>query len=387
MESKLLFDLALILLATKIFGLLMRRLHLPQVVGALLVGIVFGPALLGFIEINEVITVVAELGVLLLLFEAGLETDFARLRQSLKSVLLIALCGVTVPFIGGFTLSYCFGRNIMESVFVGVIVMSSSIGITVEALHEMGKIDSKAGTLIVGAAVIDDIVGIVMISIVVGMGEGSVSVIQVGSTLLMTLVFFLFAALCGFVAFKAFEIGSTKWGMKKRLSIFGLAFCFLMAYIADRFGLASIVGAYFAGLVLCNSKAEKFIEEKSTVLSFMFFSPVFFASIGLMMNVVQISGREALFALLLAVVAICSKLVGCGLGAKLCKATNREAVQVGAGMVAQLEMPIVAAVIGMELGYVNDAIFSAVVVMVISTTLIAPILLKLSFREKVKTVV
>ncbi|MCL2068614.1 MAG: cation:proton antiporter [Oscillospiraceae bacterium] len=380
MEPKLLLDLALILLATKIFGLTTRRLHLPQVVGALLAGIILGPALLGFIEPSEVINVAAQIGVLLIMFEAGLETDINKLRKSFKSLLLIATFGVALSLGGGFALSALFGRGMMESIFLGVIIMASSVGIAVEVLHEMGKLHSRAGTVILGTSAVEDLFTIIIFSVVIGMSGGEASVSQIGMTLLSMIIFFVIAAACGFVSFRAFEYLSAKWGMKHRLSVFGLAFCFLMAYAAERFGLANIMGAYIAGLVLCNSKAEKYIEQKSEVLSFMFFSPVFFASIGLQITLDGLGGGEILFAALLIIVAVASKFAGCGLGAKACGYSGRESARVGAGMVARCEFPVVAAVIGMGMGLVDVRLFSVVIIMVIVTALIAPILLKVFFN-------
>ncbi|MCL2456953.1 MAG: cation:proton antiporter [Defluviitaleaceae bacterium] len=380
-ESNLFLNLALILLATKIFGLFTRKIHLPQVVGALMTGIIFGPALLGIIEPCEIFSVIAEIGVLLILFEAGLETDLNKLRKSFKSLLIIASFGVAASLGGGFLLSYLFGQSVMKSIFLGVIIMSSSVGITVEVLHELGKLNSKTGTIILGTSAVEDIFTVIIFSVVIGMG-GAATDAKIGMTLLMIFVFFVLALACGFVSFKIFEFLSEKFGMARRLSVFGLAFCFLMAYAADFFGLANIMGAYIAGLVLCNSKAEKYIEQKSEVLSFMFFSPIFFASIGLQISFNGLGSREFLFAALLIFVASAAKFFGCGIGAKIFKFTTREAAQIGAGMVARCEFPVVAAGIGMSLGLVDATLFSVVIIMVIVTALISPVLLKVFYAEK-----
>ena len=376
------FDLALILFATKVFGLLTRKIHLPQVVGALITGVIFGPALLGFISQSEVINTIAELGVILLLFEAGLETDINKLRKSYKPLLVIAAFGVTLSLAGGFLLAFISGFGVMESIFIGVILISSSISITVEALHEMGKMDSKIGAVILGTSVVEDVFIVIIFSIIIGIGNGGVSLIGIGATLLKIAIFFVIALVCGYIAYEAFEYLSAKWGMARRLSIYGLAFCFFMAYAADSFGLANIIGAYIAGLVLYNSRAEKYIEGKSTVLSFMFFSPVFFVSVGLRMSFDGLTGGDVLFAALFIAIAVAAKFFGCGLGARINKFTIRESAQIGAGMVARCEFPVVAAVIGMSMGLVDIRMFSIVIIMVIATTLIAPILLKLVFYKE-----
>ena len=379
MESKILFDLALILFTTKVFGLMTRKLHLPQVVGALLVGVILGPALLGIIETNDIIGTIAEFGVILILFEAGLGTDLGKLRKSVVPLLLISALGVAASLAGGFILAYSFGLGLTESIFVGVILISSSIGITVEVLNEMDKLNSKTGTAILGVAVVEDIFVIIIFSVVIGIGGGGVSVASIGSTLLTIALFLFFAAGFGFVVFKTFEYLEKKCGISRGVSVFAIAFCFFMAFAADSFGLADIIGAYIAGLVLSNIKAEKYIEEKSSVLSFMFFSPVFFASIGLNVSFADLNMGNMWFLVLFVITAVATKLLGCALGAKIFKYSNREATQVGAGMVARCEFPVVAATIGLSMGLVDMGLFSIVMIMVIATALIAPIILKLAF--------
>ena len=205
MESRLLFDLALILFATKIFGLLTRRFHLPQVTGALLAGIILGPALFGIVMPSGVLSAIAELGVILLLFEAGLETNLTELRKSFKSLLFISAIGVSLAIAGGFALAYCFGQNIMESFFVGVILMASSIGITVEVLHEMGKLKSKTGSVILGVSAVEDIFTVMVFSIFIGISDGGASFYAVSMIILKMFIFFVLASVCGFGIFKLFE--------------------------------------------------------------------------------------------------------------------------------------------------------------------------------------
>jgi len=382
LDTSFLFDLALILLVTKALGLLSRRIHLPQVVGALFAGILLGPAVLKIILPNEVLSALAEVGVILLMFTAGLETDFKQLRSSLKSSMVIAVIGVIVPLGGGYLLAWLFGLDIMKCMFIGVVLTATSVSITVETLQEMGKLKSKAGTSILGAAVIDDILGIVILSLIISVGDNDIQASALGFTFLKICGFFIFAVVCGFVVYKLFEFLSVKLGRKRRLSIFGLAFCFLLAYAAEQFGVADITGAYFAGLVLCNSSAEKYIEEKNTVLSYMFFSPIFFISVGLMTSFDGLGRESILFAVLLLAVAMITKLAGCGLGALICGFSNRESIQIGTGMISRGEVAIIVATKGVAAGLMDVGYFSSVVIVVIITTLITPILLKAAFREK-----
>ncbi|MCL2047985.1 MAG: cation:proton antiporter [Defluviitaleaceae bacterium] len=382
MGTNLLLNLGIILIITKTFGILTRRIHLPQVVGALFAGIVLGPAFLGIIRPDELFETLAELGVILLMFTAGLETDFKQLRQALKPSILIAVLGVILPLAGGLMLMLCFGGSIQESFFIGVILTATSVSITVETLKELGKFKTKSGATILGAAVIDDILGVICLSVMLGISGGALSIADVAFIIFKIMLFFIFAAICGLAAFKLFEYLSSKWGMVRRISVFGLAFCFLMSYLAELFGVAAITGAYIAGLVLCNSKAEKYIEEKSTVLSFLFFSPIFFVSVGLKTSFAGFDGRTILFAVLLFAVAVITKIVGCGLGAKISSYTSHESLQVGVGMISRGEVAIIVASIGMAAGFIDSVYFSGLIIAVIATTLITPILLKLVFNEK-----
>ncbi|MCL1789270.1 MAG: cation:proton antiporter [Oscillospiraceae bacterium] len=380
--SNLFLKLALILFATKFFGLLTRKLHLPQVVGAVSAGIILGPAMFSIIVPTEIITVVAEIGVVLLMFTAGLETDLKQLRQSLKATFIIALLGVILPIGGGFALAFCFGQDILKSVFIGVILTATSVSITVETLQEMGKLKTNAGTAILGAAVIDDILGIIILSVIMGTSEDGVSIGEIGLMLLKITGFFALALGIGFIIYRIFKFLINRKGIKKRFYIFALAFCFFMAYLAEQFGIANIIGAYLAGLVLCNIPIEEQIEEKSTILSYMFFSPIFFFSVGLMTTFDGLSGKLILFAVLLLIVAVFTKLAGCALGGMLCKYSKTESLQIGVGMISRGEVAIIVATMGVSEGLMDKSLFSSVIVVVIITTLITPMLLKLVFGKK-----
>ncbi|MCL1866467.1 MAG: cation:proton antiporter [Oscillospiraceae bacterium] len=381
MKAQIFLQFALILIATKIFGLFSRRMHLPQVVGALLSGILLGPALLNIVDESELITTLASIGVVILMFSAGLETDLNQLRSSWKSTFLIAVMGILLPIGGGFVLGHFFGQNVMMSIFLGVVLTATSVSISVETLHEMGKLKSKAGTAILGAAVIDDILGVVILSVIIGAGEGEVSPLEIGWTLLRIFGFFALTLVLGLGVYKLFSKLSVHYNTKKRMSIFALAFCFFMVYMAEQFGVADIIGAYFAGLVLCNSKEEKHIQERTETMSYMFFSPIFFVSVGLMTTFDGINGKLVLFAALLLIIAIVTKFAGCGLGALMCKYSKSESAQIGAGMISRGEVAIIVATKGMTEGLMAPDLFSSVIIVVITTTLIAPFLLKAAFSK------
>lgn len=385
MDTYFLLEITLILICTKAFALFTRRLQLPQVVGALIAGIVLGPALLGVIEPSEFIKYMAEIGVILLMFNAGLETDFSQLKNSLKATVVIAFFGVLVPIGGGFALAYAFGEGVLKSIFIGIILMATSVSITVETLHEMGKLKTAAGTAILGAAIIDDIMGIIMLTIIIKVGDGGIDFKGILFLVAKILGFFILALIVGYAVYRFLGYIDSKIGSKRRVSIIAVAFCFFLAYFAEWFGIADITGAYIAGIILCNVKSVKYIGEKTNILSYLMFSPIFFVSIGLTTSFNGFTSRILLFAGLLLLIAVASKIIGCGLGAKLCRFTTKESIQIGSGMVSRGEVALIVAAKGISANLMNPDLFSSVIMVVIITTLITPILLKFAFNNKNST--
>ncbi len=377
MLRKYLLDIAIILFFTKVFGLITRRINLPQVVGALIAGLLLGPMAFNIISNSEIITILADIGVILLMFTAGMETDLQQLKKTWKASVVIALIGIALPLAGGLFLAQYYGEGILQSIFIGVILTATSVSITVETLQEMNKLKTSTGTAILGAAVIDDILGIIILSITITFSkEQTFSTSVVLFSMLKICGFFLFAFICGVIIIKWFKKISMNIGNVHRVSIFALAFCLFLSFVAEQFGVAEIIGAYFAGLILSNSKAASYIESKTVVLSYMFFSPVFFASIGLKTIITVTSSEVLIFTVLLVIIAILTKVVGCGLGAKLCKFSTKESMQIGIGMISRGEVALIVADKGIAVGLMNPLLFCGVVIMVIITTLITPILLR-----------
>jgi len=378
-DTNFLLFIALILLCTKAFSIFMKRIHLPQVIGALMAGVLLGPAVFKLIEPNETISVIAEFGVVLLLFSAGMETDFRQLRSSIKSSLLVSALGVAAALGGGFAIAFLFGKPTFESFFIGVVIASMSTSITVEALSEMGKLKTKTGTALLGASVFDDILVIIILALTMGMGSTGFSFISLAVILLKIAAFFVFAVIAGFLVNKLFNWIYNRYGPARRLSIFAIAYCFLMAYLAEKFGLADITGAYIAGIAFCSTRCVEYLETKTHGLSYMFFTPVFLANIGIHTSFDGMNGSMILFTAALAVIAILSKVLGCGLGAKICKFTNRESMQIGVGMIARGEVSFIVASKGIAVGYISSILFPSVIVVVLVTVLITPLLLKAAF--------
>ena len=390
MESySFLLFLAIIMISTKILGLFTRKIHMPAVVGALVAGVILGPSCLNLITLTGDTGVfleqMAELGVILLMFNAGLETDLSELKKNGVASFVTALIGVIVPLIGGF-LGYAFFFHtdfsdydeVLKAVFVGVVLTATSVSITVETLREMGKLKGKVGTTILGAAVIDDIIGIIVLTIVTSLKDTSVSPITV---VLKIVLYFVFIAVLIFVLTKL-KVFVEEQDEKRRTAIICVALCFILSYISEEyFGIADITGAYFAGLMLCTMKVGPYVARRCEIPSYLIFSPVFFASVGLKVTLGGMDASIWIFAIILLVIAILSKVVGCGLGAKICGCTGKEAFQVGIGMISRGEVALIVAQKGYASGMLDDVLFAPIVLVVIVTTLIAPILLKLVMKD------
>ena len=390
MESySFLLFLAIIMISTKILGLFTRKIHMPAVVGALVAGVILGPSCLNLITLTGDTGVfleqMAEIGVILLMFNAGLETDLSELKKNGVASFVTALIGVIVPLIGGF-LGYAFFFHtdfsdydeVLKAVFVGVVLTATSVSITVETLREMGKLKGKVGTTILGAAVIDDIIGIIVLTIVTSLKDTSVSPITV---VLKIVLYFVFIAVL-IVVLAKLKVFVEEQDEKRRTAIICVALCFILSYISEQyFGIADITGAYFAGLMLCTMKVGPYVARRCEIPSYLIFSPVFFASVGLKVTLGGMDASIWIFAIILLVIAILSKVVGCGLGAKICGCTGKEAFQVGIGMISRGEVALIVAQKGYASGMLDDVLFAPIVLVVIVTTLITPILLKLVMKD------
>ena len=394
MDYKYLLDLALILLSTKLLGLVTRKFKMPQVVGALLAGIILGPACLGIIDNTNFIKALSEIGVIVLMFSAGMESDIHQLKKAGKASFIIAALGVVVPLVVGFAVAGVFNdpsviqtdldaNRFLQNVFIGVILTATSVSITVETLKEMGKLNSQVGITILGAAVIDDILGIIALTIITSLADPSVAV---GIVLLKIVGFFAFAVGVGFVTYILFK----KWSDRhiddhRRFVVMAFVICLLMSFCAeDWFGVADITGAFIAGLILSNTSHAKYMASRFETLSYTLLSPIFFASVGLSVVLTDMSMMIVVFALVLLGVAIITKIVGCGIGARLSGFNNRESLQIGCGMVSRGEVALIVANKGAAVGLMSPLLFGPVVIVVVVTTILSPILLKLSFGKKKK---
>ena len=385
MSYDFLLTIAIIMLFTKVFGLTSERVHMPQVVGALIAGVLVGPSCLGWVGETDFLVKAAEIGVIILMFNAGMDTDLDELKTTGFASFIIALIGVIVPLIGGAACYLAFDNdptdsmNMLKAAFIGVVLTATSVSITVETLREMGKLKSKVGTAILGAAVIDDILGIVVLTILTALTDPSVKPILVLGRIV---AFFGFVLVVGLVMYRVFLKMEEKWHRHRRIAIYAVAFAFLMSYVAERyFGIADITGAFIAGLIISNTSKSDFVLKKFDTMSYMLLSPVFFASIGLKVELPKMSTAIVGFAVVLTIVAILTKIVGCALGAKMCGYKNYQCARIGVGMISRGEVALIVASKGEALGMLGGNFLGPVIIVVVITTIITPILLKIVFKS------
>ena len=387
MSYRYLLDLALILLSTKVLSLVTKRFKLPQVVGALLAGLILGPAVFNIIHETDFIKQLAEVGVIVLLFNAGLESNLSEFKKSGKTSFIVAVMGVMIPLIGGTILAYCINHGKVENVsvfvqniFIGSVLTATSVSITVETLRELGKVSTSVGNIIVGAAIIDDVLGMLVLTIITSLAGSSVSVINV---IVKIVGFFIFSIIVGIITYKLFNKWVDKYDIdKRRFVIVSFVICLLLSFSAEEFfGVADITGAYIAGLVLSSNRETIYITKRFETLSYILLSPVFFASVGLNVKLPDLNGKIVIITIALIVVAILTKIIGCGLGAKLCGYNNMESIQIGSGMVTRGEVTLIIASKGLALGLMSSYFLTPVILMVVFTSIFTPILLKIVFSK------
>ena len=369
-------NLAIIILSAKFFGLVARKFKAPQVVGEIIAGLIIGPCLLNLVHISDTISIFAEIGVVLLMFSTGLGTNLKELIKAGPIATLIACVGVAVPLAGGtllYSLFYGFSalgsQEFYRALFIGTIMTATSVSITVATLQELGHLKSFLGTTIVSAAVIDDVIGIVVLTCVLGASGGSdTSLVEV---LMDTVLFFAAAIVIGLIIHKAMLWLDHRNPHTQRITIVSLAFCFAMAYIAEQyFGIADITGAYIAGIVLCSLEDASYIERRVDISSYTLFSPVFFASIGLKTDISGLTPTILLFSVCFVVVALITKIIGCGLAAKVCRFSWPDSLKVGVGMMTRGEVALIVAQKGLGVGVVDSVFFTAVILLIVVSSII-----------------
>lgn len=382
-------DLAIILIAAKGMGLVARKCKMPMVVGEIIAGLLIGPVLFGWVETTQSIELIAKVGVLLLMFEAGLDTDLKQLIKSGGVALAIACAGVFIPLVFG-TLLYMgiYGfaavgtQKFFTAVFIGCIMTATSVGITVEVLKELGKIKGHVGSIILSSAIIDDVIGIIVLTFCISLSGGGEEAVSPLSVVIKTVLFFAFAIIVGIILYHVFKMMDKRHPHTRRLPILGLALCFAFAYIAETyFGIADITGAFVAGIVLCSIEDAHYIYTKMDVSSYMLFGPVFFVKIGLDTDLSGV-GNMIFFCIAFVLVALLGKIIGCGLVAKVCKFTWPDSLKVGIGMMTRGEVALIVTAKGLAAGLIDSTYYAPVILLIICSSILTPILLKVLFQKQ-----
>ncbi len=379
-------DLAVIVVCAKFFGLLARKLKAPMVVGEIIAGLVIGPCLLNVVKPTEFISMMAEIGVVLIMFSAGLETNLQELKKSGLAAFIIACVGVLVPLVGGSLLymgMYGFAAvgtdHFFKAVFIGSIMTATSVGITVEVLKEMGHLQSRVGQTILSAAIIDDIIGIIVLTFVLGFKDPD------SNTLLVTgkiVLFLVLSVILGYIFYKLFKWYDEKHSHTRRIPIIAIGLCLVMAFVAEKyFGIADITGAYIAGIILCNTRDAEYIDRRVSINGYMFFAPMFFVGIGLKTDFSGVDTSMILFSVGFVVVALLSKIIGCGLVSKCFGYRWTDCLKIGVGMMTRGEVALIITNKGLGLGIIDSSYFTAVILLIIVSSIVTPVLLKLLFNK------
>lgn len=381
-------SLAIIVIFSKTFGLLAKKINAPEVVGQILAGIIIGPSILNIVQLNDFLSSMAEVGVVLLMFSAGLGTNLNELLKTGFKAFLIACCGVFVPLLGGALLYFCMygfapwgSTEFYEGIFIGVIMTATSVSITVQSLRELGKLKTTVGTTVLSAAIIDDVIGIIVLTFVIGLKSGGTS--SAFTVCWHTVLFFVLAFVVGQILYRIFKFLDKRHPHTRRLPILSLALCFALAYCAEKyFGIADITGAYVAGIILCSIKDHDYIAEKMDINSYMLFGPVFFASIGLKTKFSNFNQSLLLFCVLFVIVALVTKIIGCGLISKALGFNMTDSLKIGVGMMTRGEVALIVSQKGLAVNLVAPEYFAAVIMLIVTSSILTPIILKVLYAQE-----
>ena len=379
-------DLAIIIVSAKVFGIVAQKLRAPQVVGEIIAGLVIGPCVFGFVKQTDYLSLIAEIGVIMIMFSAGLETNLKELVKTGPKALAVAVVGVFVPLGGGTLLYSCFygfeavgSDGFYRAVFIGTILTATSVGITVQTLKELSHIKERVGTLITSAAIIDDVIGIIVLTFVIGFKNPD----SKPSTVIIHTVLFFACSICvGMLMYYIFKFIDKRHPHQRRVPILGFALCMFFAFAAEEFfGIADITGAYVAGLILCNLNDSSYIARKIDINSYMIFGPGFFASIGLKTQFNGFTSSLLVFSLCFVAVGLITKVVGCGLTAKVMGYNMNESLKVGVGMMTRGEVALIVAQKGLSVGMLDEKYFASVILLIIVSSVTTPIVLKILYKH------
>lgn len=379
-SASVLLSLFVMLAAAKLMAEIFERLKQPAVVGEILAGVIIGPSLLGWVAPSDLINILAEIGVIFLLFTVGLETKPQAIFQVGRRALIVAVLGVVLPFIAGYAIAIWWDGLFVEAMFVGAALVATSVGITARVLGSMGLLDLQTSRIILGAAVIDDILGLIILSLVSSVSQGSVSYIGLAKTAGAAILFTAFVALIGSRIMTGLAPAIQRLRLSKPFFNLGLILCLGLSVASIYVGVAAIIGAFLAGMALAEATEENHKMHRLTTGVTEFLVPFFLVNIGMQLDLSVFKDSSVIIlAVLITIIAVLTKFIGCGLGAWGMK--PREMAQIGIGMVPRGEVGIVVAQIGLGLAVISREFFAAVLFMAVATTLIAPPFIKLLFTE------
>ena len=401
MVTDFLCQIAIILFSTKMIGILMRRLGLPQVLGFIVAGILIGPAIWGNffstelfpLRDNSYLEVFAKIGVIFVMFSAGLEARIKELKHVGLVAFSVAMGGVLLPLGAGTLLGKLFlpDGNIHTWLFIGVIMTATSVGITVEVLRELGRLQTKVGMIVLSAALIDDILGILVLTVVLNLsGNATASPVtafinpdgNIVISVLWILAFFALAIGGGFGLSRLFHFIEARSPHTRRIPIFSIATCLLYSFVAEKvFGVADITGAFIAGVMLStNHESAQYVDRRVSISSYLMFAPIFFARIGIGTSFDNFSPEVIWFALSFVVVAVLMKIIGCGGISKLFGFSFKDSARIGIGMITRGEVALVVTQKGVESGLIDGKYLAITVFLVLASSLLSPVLLKLLYK-------
>lgn len=393
--SSLLLYLALILLSAKVGGALFVKLKQPAVVGELIAGILIGSSVAGPISqqifgtsicldpsspSGKFISRLSDIGIILLLFLAGLSVDVREFKKGGKPAILIATTGALTAFALGFGVASFFRWGLLEAAFAGGVLMATSVGITARTLLDIHQLHTNVGVAILGAAVIDDVIGIIALTILVGIATG-VSVLGVAEIVALMVIFFLAAATIGFKAVPRLMSYLGKIRVEETILSGALAIAFIVSAFAERVQIASITGAFLVGMMMRKTPMARSLQDKISTIGYGFFIPIFFVFAGARVNLQTMAGVGLLGIVFLAI-AMFDKIAGCGSGALLSGFSNRDSIKIGVGMMPRAEIALIIASVGLQAGAVGQALYSMTVFVILVTSLITPLAMGLVFEKR-----
>ncbi|WP_232697459.1 cation:proton antiporter [Brevibacillus daliensis] len=375
---ELLLQLLIIILFTKLAGDLAVKLGQPSVLGKLIIGVIIGPAVLGWIHPSEVIKAFSDLGVIFLMFFAGLETNLKELNRNRNAAVVVAGGGIILPMIGGYICGIFMGMEPSHALFLGLLLSATSVSISVQTFRELGQLRSKECTTVLGAAIVDDIV--VVIALAVMMSFLTADQVSLGLLIGKKVLFFVIVILLGWKVVPWFMRKFSNLSISESVISAGVFVCLFFAFIGEYLGVAGIIGAFAAGIAIAQTDYHHEVERKLEPIAYAIFVPVFFVSIGLNLSLEGIGG-DILIIVILTIVAVLTKLIGSGLGAKLTGFNFHSSVVIGAGMVSRGEVALIIAAMGLESGLLSQDYFTIAIVVVIMSTIITPPLLKILMKD------